>query len=108
MTEFLQVSTAIDSMEGARKIAEFLVSKRLAACVHVSGPITSTYWWQDKMETAHEWVCLAKTRKELYNAVEQAIRVVHPYEVPEIVAIPILMGNASYLDWIIHETSINA
>jgi periplasmic divalent cation tolerance protein len=55
MREFIQVSTAIDSMESAQKIAEALVSKRLAACVHVSGPITSTYWWQREENCTMLW-----------------------------------------------------
>lgn len=104
MIDFIQVSTAIDSQEGAQKIAHTLVSRRLAACVHVAGPISSTYWWQGRMETAQEWTCTAKTRKELYSAVEQAIREVHPYEVADILAIPVLAGSQSYLDWIASET----
>lgn len=105
MADYIQVSTAIDSEEGAQKIAEALVSARLAACVHVAGPIKSTYWWQGQMERAQEWVCTAKTRQALYEEVEQAIRAVHPYEEPEIVAIPILTGSRSYLDWIAAETT---
>ncbi len=67
MAEFIQVMTTIDSKEGAQKIAEALVAKRLAACVQVAGPITSTYWWQGEMEIAQEWLCIAKTRNELYR-----------------------------------------
>lgn len=104
MTDYIQVSTAIDSEEGAQKIAEALVSARLAACVHVAGPIKSTYWWQGHMEQAQEWVCTAKTRQALYPEVEQAIRALHPYEEPEIVATPILAGSQGYLDWIAGET----
>jgi periplasmic divalent cation tolerance protein len=106
MKNFIQVSTAIDSEEGAQKIAHTLVSRRLAACVHVAGPISSTYWWQGRMETAQEWTCTAKTRKKLYGAVEQAIREVHPYEVPDILATPVLAGSQSYLDWITSETRV--
>ena len=105
MTDVIQVSTAIDSQEGACQIAQKLVSQRLAACVQVSGPITSTYWWKGNMETAQEWICTAKTRKELYEAVEQAIRTLHPYEVPDIVATPVFLGSQSYLDWIASETT---
>jgi len=105
MTDVIQVTAAIDSEEGARQVAQTLVSQRLAACVQVSGPITSTYWWKGTMETAHEWTCTAKTRKELYEAVEQAIRGLHPYEVPDIVASPVLLGSQSYLDWIARETT---
>jgi periplasmic divalent cation tolerance protein len=66
MAAIIEVHTTIDSREAAQKIAEAIVSKRLAACVQVSGPITSTYWWQGKIEQAEEWLCTAKTRKELY------------------------------------------
>ncbi|MGB8344912.1 MAG: divalent-cation tolerance protein CutA [Ktedonobacteraceae bacterium] len=104
MTNFIQVTTAIDSEDGARKIADTLVSRRLAACVHIVGPITSVYWWQRKLETAREWVCIAKTRQELYDAVEAAIREVHPYDEPEILATPILAGSRGYLEWIAAET----
>jgi periplasmic divalent cation tolerance protein len=106
MSDFIQVTTAIDSEEGAQKIAQILVEQRLAACVHVAGPITSTYWWQDKMEVEKEWTCAAKTRQELYDAVEKAIREVHPYDEPEIVALPIVNGSQSYLAWIATETTV--
>jgi periplasmic divalent cation tolerance protein len=78
MSDFIQITTAIDSEEGAQKIAQILVEQRLAACVHVAGPVTSTYWWQGKMEVEKEWTCTAKTRKELYDAVEKTIREVLP------------------------------
>jgi len=105
MTDFIQITTAIDSENGARQIADTLVSRHLAACVHIIGPITSLYWWQGKMETAQEWVCVAKTRQELYDAVEAAIREVHSYNEPEILATPILAGSRSYLEWIAAETA---
>jgi periplasmic divalent cation tolerance protein len=104
MSEFILVHTSIDSKDGAQKIADLVVSKRLAACCWISGPITSTYWWKGKMEQAEEWVCQIKTRQELYSDLEQAIKNIHPYEEPEIVAIPILSGSQSFLDWIIAET----
>jgi periplasmic divalent cation tolerance protein len=104
MTEFILVHTSIDSKEGAQKIADLVVSKRLAACCWISGPITSTYWWKGKMEQAEEWVCQIKTRQELYSDLELAIKNIHPYEEPEIVAIPILLGSQSFLDWITAET----
>jgi periplasmic divalent cation tolerance protein len=105
MAQFIEVHTTIDSKEGAQKIAQALVAQRLAACVQVSGPIVSTYWWQGKVEQAEEWVCTAKTRRELYTALEQAIRQVHPYDVPEIVAVDLVAGHASYLDWVARETN---
>jgi periplasmic divalent cation tolerance protein len=105
MTEYIEVHTPIDSQEGAQKMANAIVSRRLAACVQVSGPIISTYWWQGKMEQAQEWVCTAKTRAELYSQLEQAIREVHPYDVPEILAVKVVAGNPDYLTWVSQETS---
>lgn len=104
MGEYIEVHTTIDSREAAQKIAETLVSRRLAACVQVSGPITSTYWWQGKMEQAEEWLCTAKTCRELYDQLEQAVREVHSYDVPEILAVKIVAGNTDYLNWLSQET----
>ena len=105
MTDIIEVRTTTDSIEGAHQIADALISKRLAACVQVSGPITSTYWWQGTIERAQEWVCTAKTRKALYQQVEEAIRTHHTYETPEILAVDIVDGNADYLRWVEQETN---
>ena len=104
MAEMIEIHTTIDSIEGAHQIADALVSKRLAACVQISGPITSTYWWQGAVEQAQEWVCTAKTRKALYPQVEEAIRKHHTYETPEILAVEIVDGNVDYLRWVEQET----
>jgi len=95
--------TAVGSAKDARRIAGLLVDKHLAACVQVIGPITSTYRWKGKVETAREWLCLAKTRKSLYARVESTIRRNHPYEVPEILALPVSAGSTSYLAWLDRE-----
>ncbi len=100
MTDHLQVLTTIDSEEAAERIAAALVERRLAACVQVVGPISSTYRWQGEVERAREWTCVAKTAAERYPEVEAAIRELHPYEEPEIVATPIVAGSAGYLSWI--------
>ena len=104
-TDYIEVRTTIDTAEGATKIAQELVANRLAACVQVSGPLNSVYWWQGQVETAEEWLCTAKTRRDLYDAVEEAIRAVHSYEEPEIIAVPIVAGSKSYLHWLDEETS---
>lgn len=100
MTEYIQVLTTTSSKADAQAIADALVAQRLAACVQVIGPITSTYRWQGQVETAEEWLCIAKSRGDLYAVVEQAIRAVHPYEEPEILAVPVTAGSASYLRWL--------
>lgn len=100
VSEFIQILTTTASEHDARKIAGALVEERLAACVQVVGPITSTYRWQGAVERAQEFLCLIKTRAEAYSRVEERIRQLHPYEVPEIVALPITAASAAYLAWI--------
>ena len=102
--EFIEVRTTAAKREDAARIARALVEKRLAACAQIVGPIASTYWWQGKIETAEEWLCLAKARKEDYRKIERAIKDLHPYQTPEIVALPILAGSAEYLRWVREET----
>ncbi len=100
MTEHLQVLTTAGSEAEAAAIAAALVEQRLAACVQVLGPIASTYRWQGAVETAREWQCLVKTAAGRYEEVEAAIRELHSYDEPEIVATPIVAGSAGYLRWI--------
>ncbi len=97
---YLQVLTTVQAREDAQKMAGALVEARLAACVQVVGPTLSTYWWKGKIEKATEWLLLIKTRKELYAQLEQAIKELHPYQTPEIIALPITAGSREYLDWI--------
>lgn len=100
MAEYVQVLTTVGSEEEAAKIGDALLERRLAACVQIAGPITSRYRWQGKLEQAREWQCLAKTEASLYDEVEAAIRSLHSYEEPEVLAIPILAGSKGYLDWV--------
>ncbi len=100
MSEYIQVVTTVERREDAERIARELVQRRLAACVQVVGPIASTYRWRDKIETAQEWQCWAKSRGNLYDEIERSIRELHPYEVPEILAVPVLAGGADYLAWL--------
>ncbi len=100
MNEYIQVVTTVEHREDGRRIARELVERRLAACVQIVGPIESMYRWEGKVETAEEWQCLVKTRRDLYDAVEQAIRGLHPYRVPEILAISVSAGSVDYLGWL--------
>lgn len=104
MIEAIQVITTTGSHQDAERIATELIDARLAACVQVLGPITSTYRWEGAIETSQEWLCLIKSRKELYADLEQAIRRVHPYQLPEILALPVVAGNPAYLGWLDSET----
>ncbi len=103
MTDAIQIVTTTAQQADAQKIAAALVEQRLAACVQISGPITSTYRWQGAVESAQEWLCTIKTRRDLYDEVEQAIRQLHPYDQPEILATPIVAGSAGYLKWLDEE-----
>jgi periplasmic divalent cation tolerance protein len=100
MPDYIQVVTTTEHREEADRIAHALVEQRLAACVQVVGPVTSTYRWRGKIETAQEWQCWAKSRGDLYDEIEQAIRRLHSYEVPEILAMPIIAGSGSYFAWL--------
>ncbi|HEV3138677.1 MAG TPA: divalent-cation tolerance protein CutA [Pirellulales bacterium] len=100
MTDTIQVVTATSSKEEAEKIARALVERRLAACVQVAGPVTSTYHWQGQIESAQEFLCIIKTRQSHYLALEDAIRELHSYEVPEILALEVSAGNRDYLNWL--------
>jgi periplasmic divalent cation tolerance protein len=100
MSDYVQVLTTAGSEEEATEIASLLVERRLAACVQVVGPIVSRYRWQGEIEEEREWQCLAKTTWAAYEAVEAAIREVHTYDEPEIIATPIVAGSAGYLAWI--------
>jgi periplasmic divalent cation tolerance protein len=100
MRDYVQVLTTVGSEAEAERIATALLDARLAACVQIAGPITSTYVWQGEREQATEWQCLAKTEARLYPGAEAAIRAAHSYEEPEILAIPVLAGSAGYLAWI--------
>ena len=104
MSEALVILTNCPDDETADRIARTLVESGLAACVNRLAPASSTYRWQGAVERATETPLLIKTTRERYTEVEQAIRGLHPYEVPEIIALPIASGFAPYLRWIADET----
>ena len=105
MTEYIQLFTTTEKRNDASAIASEVVGKRLAACVQVVGPITSTYWWKGKIEETKEWLCIIKSRSDLFDELEKKIRSTHPYEVPEITAVPIVSGSQSYLAWLDEEVT---
>lgn len=89
------------SQEIAEKIAHKLVEEHLAACVNIIAPIRSIYTWEEKVIDEQEFLLLAKTRAELFaDRLVPAVKTIHPYQVPEIIALPILMGSPDYLNWI--------
>lgn len=88
----------------AERIAQTVVSERLAACVNIVPGLTSIYRWQGQIEHQSELLLLIKTREAIYQLLETRIRELHPYETPEIISLSILTGSAPYLDWLVDNT----
>ncbi len=100
MRERLLVLTTVARAEDAERIAEALVEKRLAACVNVLPGVRSIYRWKGALERDEERLLVVKTRAERFEALREAILALHPYEVPEVVAVPIEAGSSAYLRWL--------
>ena len=94
------VITTTETFEQAEKIAQVLLETELAACVQILPPITSVYRWQGQIEKAAEHLLLIKTLRTSYAPVEAAIKASHPYQTPEIIAVPIEAGSEDYLAWL--------
>jgi periplasmic divalent cation tolerance protein len=103
--EVVLVLTNLPDVVAARKLARLLVEQRLAACVNVLAQCSSVYRWQGKIETATEVPVLIKTVASRYARVEAAIRANHPYELPEIVSVPLVAGLSEYLGWVAAEST---
>ena len=99
----LLVSTTSDSRETLERIAPNLLAQRLAACVQISGPITSHYWWNGALTKSEEFLLTAKCPEAGFPAVEAAIRGLHNYDVPEIIGVPVV-ASTDYAEWVLRET----
>jgi periplasmic divalent cation tolerance protein len=104
MQQALLVLTNVPDVTTAKAIARQLVEQRLAACVNILSGVQSVYQWQGAIEEADEVTLLVKTVQGRYAELEVAIKAAHPYQVPEIIALPITAGLPQYLDWITQET----
>jgi periplasmic divalent cation tolerance protein len=104
MNEILLVFTNLPDDDSAEKLTHLIIEARVAACVSRLAPCFSTYRWKDKIETAAEVPLMIKTSRAAYFRLEKLIREAHPYELPEIVAVPVTAGFPAYLDWVSGET----
>jgi periplasmic divalent cation tolerance protein len=98
--EAIQVVTTTAERKDADALAKAVLEKRLGACVQISGPIDSSYWWNNRLETAREWVLTIKTRRDLYKLLEKLLLELHPYDQPEIVATACVEISAGYQKWL--------
>jgi len=97
---YIVVLITAPSAQKAKEIAEFILLKKLAACVNIIPKVDSLFWWQGKIDKAKELLLIAKTQKKLFPKLVKAVKLKHPYKVPEIIALPIISGNKEYLEWI--------
>jgi periplasmic divalent cation tolerance protein len=102
--QYLQVQTTTDSRSEAMELAHDAVQARLAACAQVAGPIASTYWWEESLERAEEWLVILKLPADRYADLAEFLAERHSYDEPEITATPIVAGLPAYLSWISEET----
>ena len=103
MTTMVVLVTVPDRETGLR-IARHLVERRVAACVNVVGGVRSVYWWEGKVEESDEALLIIKTSSDRVNDVVRSVREVHPYQLPEILAVPAVAGLKEYMDWVFAET----
>jgi periplasmic divalent cation tolerance protein len=100
MTDSIVILVTAGSEAEAETIAKALVEEQLAACVNILSPIRSIYRWQGKVTEEREWLLLIKTRVERFAAVEFRVKALHSYQVPEVIALPIVAGAEGYLRWL--------
>jgi len=103
-SSYIVVFITTSSYEEARKIADALVVQKKAACVNIVPKVNSLFRWKGKIEDVEESLMVVKTRAELFPDIVSTVKSIHSYEVPEIIALPIVEGNADYLAWLKEET----
>ncbi len=104
-TDKIVVFITTGSNEEAHKIAELLLKQRKAACVNIVPNVNSTFWWQGELDSEQEYLLIIKTKAPLLSRIIDLVKGAHSYEVPEIIAMPIIGGNDDYLRWIDAEVS---
>lgn len=102
---YLIVFVTVSSKEEAEKIAKGVLEEKLAACVNIIDTVHSHFWWQGKIDNAKEALLIIKTKKTLINKLIRKVKSIHSYELPEIIALPIIYGSKEYLDWVNESTA---
>jgi periplasmic divalent cation tolerance protein len=105
VTDKIVVLTTCESQDQAEQLARHLVDHRLAACVNILPGARSIYRWKDKIEDSAEFVLVIKSRRDVFNKVREAIAQLHSYEIPEVIALPVVDGSDAYLRWLDREVA---
>lgn len=100
MPHYLVVTMTTSTEKEATKIVQCLLEERLIACANIIGPVSSLFWWKDKIDEATEFLVLMKSHSRLFDKLSKRVKGMHSYEVPEIVALSILKSSPSYLNWL--------
>ena len=108
MTSSVIIFVTCASKKEAKIIVDSLLRKRLVACGNIVSGVHSKFWWKGKLDSANECLAILKTQKEKFGKVEKEILRIHSYDVPEIIAVPIVAGNRDYLDWVRSETQCDS
>ncbi len=98
--DYIVVYITVPDFDIGKNIAKTLVEEKLAACVNITSQINSIYFWQGNIEDDTEHLLIIKTRKDVFEKLENRVKELHPYTVPEIIAMPIVLGSKDYLNWI--------
>jgi periplasmic divalent cation tolerance protein len=98
-TDYIIVLVTTNSKQEAEKIIEHLIQDKLIACGNIVGPVTSLFQWSGILERAKEYLVVMKSRQDLFDRLTEAVKLMHSYEVPEILALPVVEGSRTYLDW---------
>ncbi|MBN1114248.1 MAG: divalent-cation tolerance protein CutA [Oligoflexia bacterium] len=105
MTDSIIVYVTVPDQKTAEIIAVSLLEEKLCACVNMLSGVKSLFWWDNKIDNAEELLLMIKTRQDLFEKLQARVKKLHPYDVPEIIAVPIVSGNKDYLDWLNNSVS---
>lgn len=100
MTSYIVVFMTVPDEKEATKIAHSLLKERLIACANIVGPVSSLFWWEGKIDKASEFLVIMKSKKNLFKKLSERVKELHSYEVPEVIALPVIEGLPSYLNWL--------